>query len=153
MYENAAYVAGSFVADRSNEWQTLSFTVIRKYLQQLTINADKQGARRMLYKKSPFRYNRCVQATIIGRKGEFMAKQANSLEHTKWMCKYHIVFTPKYRRKIVYTQYKADLRDILKQLCSYKGGNPGRESYAGPRTHAGKHTPDTKYFGGILTSI
>ena len=72
------------------------------------------------------------------RKGDFMAKQTNSLAHTKWMCKYHIVFTPKYRRKIVYTQYKADLRDILKQLCSYKGGNPGRESYAGPRTHAGK---------------
>ena len=50
-----------------------------------------------------------------------MAKQTNSLAHTKWMCKYHIVFTPKYRRKIVYNQYKADLRDILKQLCSYKG--------------------------------
>ena len=55
------------------------------------------------------------------RKGDFMAKQTNSLAHTKWMCKYHIVFTPKYRRKIVYNQYKADLRDILKQLCSYKG--------------------------------
>ena len=50
-----------------------------------------------------------------------MAKQTNSLAHTKWMCKYHIIFTPKYRRKIVYNQYKADLRDILKQLCSYKG--------------------------------
>ena len=34
---------------------------------------------------------------------------------------FHIVFTPKYRRKIVYNQYKSDLRDILKQLCSYKG--------------------------------
>ena len=55
------------------------------------------------------------------RKGDFMAKQTNSLAHTKWMCKYHIVFTPKYRRKIVYNQYKADLRDIIKQLCSYKG--------------------------------
>lgn len=41
----------------------------------------------------------------------------------KWMCKYHIIFTPKYRRKIVYNQYKVDLRDILKQLCSYKGGS------------------------------
>ena len=51
-----------------------------------------------------------------------MAKQqTNSLAHTKWMCKYHIIFTPKYRRKAVYNQYKADLRDILKQLCSYKG--------------------------------
>ena len=41
--------------------------------------------------------------------------------HTKWMCKYHIVFTPKYRRKVIYNQLKADIRDILKQLCSYKG--------------------------------
>ena len=58
---------------------------------------------------------------LKGRKGDFMAKQTNSLAHTKWMCKYHIIFTPKYRRKIVYNQYKADLRDILKQLCNYKG--------------------------------
>ena len=50
-----------------------------------------------------------------------MASKANSLSHTKWMCKYHIVFTPKYRRKIIYNQYKESIRDILKQLCSYKG--------------------------------
>ena len=35
-----------------------------------------------------------------------MANKANSLAHTKWMCKYHIVFTPKYKRKIIYNQYK-----------------------------------------------
>ena len=50
-----------------------------------------------------------------------MAKKENSLAYTGWMCKYHIVFTPKYRRKIIYNQYKADIRDIIKQLCSYKG--------------------------------
>ena len=50
-----------------------------------------------------------------------MANKANSLSHTKWMCKYHIVFTPKYQRKIIYNQYKESIRDILKQLCSYKG--------------------------------
>ena len=50
-----------------------------------------------------------------------MANKANSLAHTKWMCKYHIVFTPKYRRKIIYNQYKESIRDILKQLCDYKG--------------------------------
>ena len=50
-----------------------------------------------------------------------MAKKANELAHTKWMCKYHIVFTPKYRRKMIYNQYREDLRDILKQLCNYKG--------------------------------
>ena len=55
------------------------------------------------------------------RKGDFMAQKAYSLSHTKWMCKYHIVFTPKYRRKIIYNQYKESVRDILKQLCAYKG--------------------------------
>lgn len=39
----------------------------------------------------------------------------------KWMCKYHIVFTPKYRRKVIYSQYKESIRDIIKQLCAYKG--------------------------------
>ena len=72
-------------------------------------------------KKSPFRYNRVVQALLQERKSDFKAKKNNDLAHTKWMCKYHIVFTPKYRRKIIYNQLKTDIRDILKQLCSYKG--------------------------------
>ena len=42
-----------------------------------------------------------------------MAKKANSLAHTKWMCKYHIVFTPKYRRKVIDNQYRRDLGEIL----------------------------------------
>ena len=50
-----------------------------------------------------------------------MANQTNSLAHTKWICKYHIVFTPKYRRKAIYGQYRDDLRDIIKTLCIYKG--------------------------------
>ena len=50
-----------------------------------------------------------------------MANKTNDLAHTKCMCKYHIVFTPKYRRKIIYNQYKESIRDILKQLCAYKG--------------------------------
>ena len=50
-----------------------------------------------------------------------MANKTNSLAHTKWVCKYHIVFTPKYRRKIIYNQYRTDLKDVFKQLCAYKG--------------------------------
>ena len=50
-----------------------------------------------------------------------MANKSNDLAHTKWMCKYHIVFTPKYRRKVIYNQLKEDIRDVLKQLCAYKG--------------------------------
>lgn len=50
-----------------------------------------------------------------------MAHKANSLAHTKWLCKYHIVFTPKYRRKVIYNKYREDLREILKMLCDLKG--------------------------------
>ena len=50
-----------------------------------------------------------------------MAKKENALAHMKWMCKYHIVFTPKYRRKMIYNQYREDVREIIKRLCSYKG--------------------------------
>ena len=46
---------------------------------------------------------------------------AQSLAHSKWMCKYHIVFTPKYRRKIIYGQYRESIGEILRRLCSYKG--------------------------------
>ena len=46
---------------------------------------------------------------------------ANSLAHTKWVCKYHIVFTPKYRRKIIYNQLRKDIMQILKDLCKWKG--------------------------------
>ena len=50
-----------------------------------------------------------------------MAHKAASLAHTKWLCKYHIVFTPKYRRKVIYNKYREDLREILKMLCDWKG--------------------------------
>ena len=46
---------------------------------------------------------------------------ANSLAHTKWVCKYHIVFTPKYRRKIIYYELRADIQKIIKDLCKRKG--------------------------------
>ena len=50
-----------------------------------------------------------------------MVKATNSLAHTKWMCKYHIVFAPKYRRKEIYGQIKTDIGKILRELCNYKG--------------------------------
>ena len=50
----------------------------------------------------------------------------NSLSHSKWLCRYQIIFTPtlftnKYRRKIIYNKYRESIRDIIKSLCSYKG--------------------------------
>lgn len=46
---------------------------------------------------------------------------AESLAHTKWLCKYHIVFTPKYRRKIIYYKLREDIKEIIKDLCKWKG--------------------------------
>ena len=43
-----------------------------------------------------------------------------SLSHTKWNCKYHIVFAPKYRRQIIYNKLKEDIGKILRQLCEQK---------------------------------
>ena len=45
----------------------------------------------------------------------------NSLAHTSWNCKYHIVFAPKYRRKVFYEEKREEIRDILRQLCQWKG--------------------------------
>ena len=45
----------------------------------------------------------------------------NSLAHTKWDCKYHIVFAPKYRRKVFYEDKRLEIREILRKLCEWKG--------------------------------
>ena len=45
-----------------------------------------------------------------------MAQKAYSLSHTKRMCKYHVVFTPKYRRKVIYNQIRSDLGEIFRKL-------------------------------------
>ena len=45
----------------------------------------------------------------------------DSLAHSEWVCKYHIVFTPKYRRKIDYWGMREDIRDIIRDLCKWKG--------------------------------
>ena len=44
----------------------------------------------------------------------------NSLSHSKWNCKYHVVFAPKYRRQIIYGSIKADIGQILRKLCEHK---------------------------------
>ena len=47
----------------------------------------------------------------------------NSLSHSKWNCKYHIVFAPKYRRKVFYGEHKEEIGKILRKLCEWKGVN------------------------------
>ena len=47
----------------------------------------------------------------------------HSLSHTKWNCKYHIVFAPKYRRKVFYADERLEIGAILRELCKWKGVN------------------------------
>lgn len=50
-----------------------------------------------------------------------MKLDADSLTHTQWNCKYHIVFAPKYRRQVIYGKIKSDIGKMLRKLCEYKG--------------------------------
>ena len=47
-------------------------------------------------------------------------KDISSLEHTSWRCQYHIVFAPKYRRKVFYGEKKREIGEILRTLCEWK---------------------------------
>ena len=49
-----------------------------------------------------------------------MKLDTNSLAHTKWNCKYHIVFAPKYSRQVIYGKIKVDIGKMLRKLCEYK---------------------------------
>ena len=50
-----------------------------------------------------------------------MKIDTNSIAHTTWNCKYHIVFALKYRRQVIYGKIKADIGQILRKLCEWKG--------------------------------
>lgn len=50
-----------------------------------------------------------------------MGIKAQSSTHTKWLCKYHIVFSPKFRRKVIFNNIRSSVDEILRDLCKYKG--------------------------------
>lgn len=68
-----------------------------------------------------------------------MKKDNQSLSHTVWKCKYHIVFAPKYRRQIIYGKYKQSIGKILRELCERKGVEI-------LEANACKYPSKTKYF-------
>ncbi len=75
----------------------------------------------VIQKNLQTQYNKGVQAYCKAKGDNDVAQKAHSLSHTKWMCKYHIVFTLKYRRKVIYHQNRSSLGEIFRRLCSYKG--------------------------------
>lgn len=79
------------------------------------------GNKRLYQKSHQSDTIKLFRLIVNNRKVRFMANKSNALSHTRWMCKYHIVFIPKYRRKAIYGQYRSDLQEIIRTLCRYKG--------------------------------
>ena len=75
-----------------------------------------------------------------------MKNEIKTLSHSTYRCEYHIVFAPKYRRKAIYGELRADIGAILRKLCDEKKVEI-IEANACPRphTHVGKHTALFKY--------
>ena len=59
----------------------------------------------------------------------------NSLSHTRWSCQYHIVFIPKYRKKVMYGKVREDVREILRTLCNYKKGEIIEDAVCSDHVH------------------
>ena len=69
-----------------------------------------------------------------------------SISHTRWKCQYHIVFIPKYRKKVLYGKVREDVREILNTLCKYK--NPAEDF-----TYCCLHSKCTTYHGQVSTVL
>lgn len=73
-------------------------------------------------KRTPFgRIRMRLPTAFKNQKEDIQMNDNNSLAHTRWNCKYHIVFTPKYRRQAIYKQISADIGQIIRTLCARKG--------------------------------
>ena len=69
-------------------------------------------------------YNRVglpTKTIKTSKEDQVMKLDTDSLAHTQWNCKNHIVFAPKYRRQIIYGKIKSDIGTMLRKLCEYKG--------------------------------
>ena len=66
----------------------------------------------------------------------------NSLSHTKWNCKCHIVFAPKYRRKVFYGEKRREIEEILRTLCNWKKIGIIEAEVCPDCAHAGRDTSE-----------
>ena len=71
----------------------------------------------------------------------------HSLSHTKWNCKYHIVFAPKYRRKVFYGEKRAEIGGMLRELCRWKGVNLLVKNLSGSHTYTCRNPPKMSVSG------
>ena len=72
----------------------------------------------------------------------------NSLAHTKWNCKYHIVFAPKYRREVFFAEKRLEIREnIAEAVCMERSRRNRGRDMSGSYTYAGKYPAQNKRFG------
>lgn len=71
-------------------------------------------------RKPPFAIMEERSASYTSKGRSFRVNDVNSLSHTSWNCKYHIVFAPKYRRKVFYGKKRKEIGKILRTLCNWK---------------------------------
>ena len=76
--------------------------------QYTKVEGGSRGLSRFIQKNSPKQYNKVVQALENCERRILTANNTNRLSHTKWLCRYHMVIVPKYRRKILYNQTRKD---------------------------------------------
>ena len=79
-----------------------------------------------------------------------MNKDAESLAHTSWNCKYHIVFAPKYRRKAFYGEKRREIGAILRQLCEWKNVEIVEAEVCPDHVHMSVRIPPTTSVSGFV---
>ena len=79
-----------------------------------------RGHKKLIAKKSLLQQTDYRFANRNQDKGGSQMNDINSLQHSKWRCKYHIVFAPKYRRQTIYGDIRKDIGVILRKLCEQK---------------------------------
>ena len=99
---------------------SLSLKEMESAARAFTITGDTTFLTSMSINQKPPLNNKIRFANQSNQR-RFIQMDKNSLAHTKWNCKYHIVFAPKYRRQIIYGKIKRDVGIILRRLCEYKG--------------------------------
>ena len=78
---------------------------------------------------------------------------ANSLSHTRWDCSYHIIFIPKYRRKVFFREIRKEIGEILRQLCEYKSVELVKGSISADHVHMYVKIPPKLSVSGFMGYI
>ena len=88
-------------------------------IHQLCWGEQSKWKRKGYHKKASYDKMRMVSQANL-KEQEAVQMDNKSLAHTRWKCQYHIVFIPKYRKKVLYGRLRNDVREIISTLCKYQ---------------------------------